>query len=109
MTEHKLLPSEREWLRHEVGEEADSHTYRHGVGCPQCNNTGFLGRSGIYEMLEMTRPVVQAANSSDPAQFLEMARRQMHGHTLRRHAAGLAMQGRTTVEEAMKVSSQLEE
>jgi MSHA biogenesis protein MshE len=109
MTEHKLLPSEREWLRHEVGEEAESHTYRHGVGCPQCNNTGFLGRSGIYEMLEMTRPVVQAANSSDPAQFLEMARRQMHGHTLRRHAAGLAMQGRTTVEEAMKVSSQLEE
>jgi MSHA biogenesis protein MshE len=109
MTEHKLLPSEREWLRHEVGEEAESHTYRHGVGCPQCNNTGFLGRSGIYEMLEMTRPVVQAANSSDPAQFLEIARRQMHGHTLRRHAAGLAMQGRTTVEEAMKVSSQLEE
>jgi len=52
---------------------------------------------------------VQAANSSDPAQFLEIARRQMHGHTLRRHAAGLAMQGRTTVEEAMKVSSQLEE
>jgi len=109
MTEHQLLPSERAWLQHELGEEAEGHTYRHGAGCPQCNNTGFLGRRGVYEMLEMTRPVVQAANSSDPAQFLETARRQMHGHTLRRHAATLAAQGRTTVEEAMKVSAQLEE
>src|SRR5689334_249036 len=109
MEKRELLPTERAWMQAELGAEVDAHSYRHGAGCPQCNNTGFLGRSGVYEMLEMTRPVVQAANSSDPAQFLEMARRQMHGHTLRRHAAGLAMQGRTTVEEAMKVSSQLEE
>src|SRR3954471_10841621 len=109
MQEHRLLPSELAWLHHELGEEADAHTYRQGVGCPQCNNTGFLGRSGVYEMLEMTRPVVDAANSSDPSRFLEIARKQMHGHTLRRHAAMLAVQGRTTVEEAMKVSTQLEE
>jgi len=109
MQEHRLLPSEIAWLHHELGDEADAHTYRQGVGCPQCNNTGFLGRSGVYEMLEMTRPVVDAANSSDPSRFLEIARKQMHGHTLRRHAAMLAVQGRTTVEEAMKVSTQLEE
>ena len=109
MQEHRLLPSEIAWLHHELGAEADAHTYRQGVGCPQCNNTGFLGRSGVYEMLEMTRPVVDAANSSDPSRFLEIARKQMHGHTLRRHAAMLAVQGRTTVEEAMKVSTQLEE
>jgi len=109
MQEHRLLPSEIAWLHHELGDEADAHTYRQGVGCPQCNNTGFLGRSGVYELLEMTRPVVDAANSSDPSRFLEIARKQMHGHTLRRHAAMLAVQGRTTVEEAMKVSTQLEE
>jgi len=109
MQQHDLLPSERLWLHHELGEEADAHTYRRGVGCSQCNNTGFLGRSGVYEMLEMTRPVVEAANSTDPARFLEIARKQMHGHTLRRHAANLAAQGRTTVEEAMKVSTQMEE
>jgi MSHA biogenesis protein MshE len=109
MQEHNLLPSERLWLQHELGEEANAHKYRHGAGCSQCNNTGFLGRSGVYEMLEMTRPVVEAANSTDPARFLEIARKQMHGHTLRRHAANLAAQGRTTVEEAMKVSTQMEE
>jgi MSHA biogenesis protein MshE len=109
MQEHNLLPSERLWLQHELGDEANAHKYRHGAGCSQCNNTGFLGRSGVYEMLEMTRPVVEAANSADPARFLEMARKQMHGHTLRRHAANLAAQGRTTVEEAMKISTQMEE
>ena len=106
---HTLLPSEREWLRHELGESVDAFKYLKGVGCPQCNETGYLGRTGVYEMLEMTRPVVEAANSNDPARFMEIARKQMHGHTLRRHAATLATEGRTTVNEAMKVSSQLDD
>jgi MSHA biogenesis protein MshE len=109
LEEYKLLPSEREWLRVELGDAVDGFKYLRGVGCSQCNNTGYLGRTGVYEMLEMTRPVVEAANSSDPARFIEVARRQMHGHTLRRHAAALASEGRTTVDEAMKVSSQLDD
>jgi MSHA biogenesis protein MshE len=107
--ERKLLPSEREWLRHELGEAVDSHRYFRGAGCSQCNNTGYLGRTGVYEMLEMTRPVVEAANSTDPSLFMQIARKQMHGHTLRRHVATQTSQGRTTVEEAMKISFQLED
>ena len=107
--EYRPLPAEHEWLRHELGQAVDAHRYLKGVGCSHCNNTGYLGRTGVYEMLEMTRPVIEAANSSDPSLFVEVARRQMQGHTLRRHAAGLATEGRTTVEEAMKVSSQLED
>lgn len=107
--EHKPWPGEREWLRHELGDAVDAHKYLKGAGCTQCNATGYLGRTGVYEMLEMTRPVVEAANSGDNARFVQEARQQMHGHTLRRHAATLATQGRTTVEEAMKVSSQFED
>jgi MSHA biogenesis protein MshE len=107
--EHKLLPSEREWLRHELGDTVDAHKYLKGLGCSQCNTTGYLGRTGVYEMLEMTRPVVEAASSNDPSLFIQAARKQMHGHTLRRHAATLATEGRTSVDEAMKVSSQLED
>ena len=105
--EYRPLPGEYEWLRHELGEAADSHRYVHGVGCSQCNATGYLGRTGVYEMLEMTRPVVHAANSGDMTSFLQTATKQMSGHTLRRHASELAAQGRTTVEEAMRVSSQV--
>ncbi|HTT38453.1 MAG TPA: GspE/PulE family protein [Burkholderiales bacterium] len=107
--EHKPLPGEREWLRNELGEAVDSYKYLRGSGCSQCNATGYLGRTGVYELLEMTRPVAEAASSGDPAQFIQAARTQMQGQTLRHHAATLAAQGRTTVDEAMKVASQLED
>ncbi len=99
------MPREREWLRHELGEQVDAHKYVRGAGCSQCNDTGYLGRTGVYEMLEMTRPVVEAANSGDPSPVPASRAQADARHTLRRHAAMLAAEGRTTVEEAMRVST----
>jgi MSHA biogenesis protein MshE len=105
---HTPLPGEHEWLKSELGDAVDSHRYRRGRGCSYCNNTGFVGRTGVYEMLEMTRPVVEAANRDDLAQLMKVAREQIGRATLRHHAAELAAAGRTTPDEAMRVSSQLE-
>jgi len=107
--ERKLLPNEHEWLRHELGDKVDGYRYMGGSGCSHCNGTGFSGRTGVYEMLEMTNPVVAAANSDDVQAFMVAARAQMAGNTLRRHAAILAASGRTTVDEAMRISHQLED
>jgi MSHA biogenesis protein MshE len=107
--EHKLAPNEREWLRLEFGDAVDRHRYMSGGGCSHCNGTGYSGRTGVYEMLEMTNPVVAAANSDDVQAFINAARAQMAGNTLRRHAAILAGSGRTTVDEAMRISHQLED
>ena len=60
-------------------------------------------------MLEMTKPVVDAANHHDPAIFMDAARQQMEGHTLKDHAVDLVVKGRTTVEEAMRISTQLDD
>ena len=57
------------------------------------------GRTGVYEVLEMTRPVVEAANQPDPAVFVEVATRALGGRALRHHAIELVKEGRTTVEE----------
>jgi MSHA biogenesis protein MshE len=103
---HALTPHEREWLRVELGEGVASHEFREGVGCSNCNGTGFSGRTGIYEMLEMTGKVVAAANQDDPGAFVKAAREQMAGHTLRHDALRVAIEGRTTVEEAMRVSAE---
>jgi MSHA biogenesis protein MshE len=105
----ELLPHEREWLRIELGEAVDRHRYLQGRGCSHCNGTGFQGRTGVYEMLEMTDPVVEAANSEDLPRFVRAAREQMAGRTLRRHATQLVVAGRTTVEEARRVTSQFED
>ena len=42
-----------------------------GTGCDNCRGTGYRGRTGVYEMLEMTRPVVQAANGGDMTAFMQ--------------------------------------
>jgi MSHA biogenesis protein MshE len=105
----RLNPQEHEWLRAEIGDEVDRHEYREGAGCSHCNGTGYLGRTGIYEMLEMTAPVVEAANQEDPAEFIRAAREQMAHHTLRRDAIRAVIEGRTTVQEAIRTTSQYEE
>ena len=106
---YQPLPSEHEWLRSELGDQVDKHVYKHGRGCSYCNGTGFVGRTGVYEMLEMTRPVVEAANQDDVRAFMKIAREQIGCNTLRHRAAELAASGRTSPSEAMRISSQLEE
>jgi MSHA biogenesis protein MshE len=106
---YELLPNEREWLRRELGNSVDGHGYKRGKGCTHCNGTGYLGRTGIYEVLEMTAPVVEAVNQDDVRQFIRVAREQMGENTLRRHAAQLVAAGTTTAAEAMRVSNQFED
>ena len=103
---HALTLSEREWLKAELGQHIDQHQFRHGRGCSHCNDSGYRGRVGVYEMLEMTEALSDVAAQSDHAAFLKAAAKQMDGWTLRRHAVTLATQGRTTVSEAMAVSNQ---
>jgi MSHA biogenesis protein MshE len=106
--DHQPLANELVWLQQELG-SAIAPRLKRGRGCTHCNGTGYMGRTGIYEMLEMTAPVVEAANGADVQDFIRAARAQLGGNTLRRHAAQLAAAGTTTVEEAMRVTSQFEE
>jgi len=100
---------EARWLATETAGDGTKARFMRGRGCSNCNGTGFAGRTGVYEMLEMTPELVRAANRNDPNQFTDIARRQLEGHTLGRNAFKLAMEGRTTVEEAIRVASAQEE
>ena len=105
----ELKPTEREWLKGELGDSVDQQEFRYGKGCPHCNGTGYRGRTGIFEMLEMTEALADAANHHEPAYFIKAAHLQMAGQTLRKHAVELAAAGRTTVAEAMRISNQFED
>jgi MSHA biogenesis protein MshE len=106
---HALAPHEHLWLRTELGDRVDSIEYKHGEGCSHCANTGYQGRQAVYELLEMTNVLVEAANRGDPNEFMQAGREQMAGNTLRRDAVRLVVSGRTTVDEAMRISTQLDE
>ncbi len=107
--DYQLKPTEHEWLKAELGDTVDSHRYQQGRGCSHCNGTGYRGRTGVYEMLEMTQEVSAAANHNEPAHFMKVAQAQMAGQTLRRHAVALVVAGRTTVSEALRISNQFED
>jgi MSHA biogenesis protein MshE len=101
--------NEHEWLRYELPDTLDAQTFHHGRGCAHCANTGYQGRTGVYEFLEMNDAVVEAVNQGEPAEFMRVARQQMAGETLRRDAVRLVLAGTTTIAEAMRVSNQFEE
>ena len=100
---------ESEWL-HSVGVvNPGAGRILAGSGCQNCNGSGFSGRTGIYEMLEMDSELAGLANSDDPGRFMAAAERRMTGHLLRDSAAKLALAGKTTVAEAMRVTAQVED
>jgi len=101
-------PQEAQWLR-TVGCDPAAGRIMAGSGCQHCNGSGYAGRIGIYEMLEMDNELAALANSDDPGRFIAAAEQRMAGHMLEDSAAQLAMAGKTTVSEAMRVTAQLED
>ena len=74
------------------------------VGCEHCRDTGFLGRHGIYEILEMT-PELQTQVM--PNAHIEELRNQAYKDGMRPlRISGLTKvaQGKTSVEEILKVT-----
>ena len=106
---HAPQPIEHAWLQHELGKEVGQHHYVRGKGCSLCNGTGYLGRVGVYELLEMDNDLIEAANHHDPNHFIKLGRQRMAGNTLRKSAVDLVIQKRTTIAEAMRISNQLDE
>ncbi len=108
-TAYTPLPNERVWLESLADHALIDASYQHGLGCAHCNHTGFIGRIGVYEMLEMTTEVAEAVGHTDPGEFLRVAQAQIAGHTLGEQGARLAAAGKTTLGEAMRISNQIDE
>lgn len=106
---HTPAPHEHEWLRYELCDTVDQRKYYRGRLRAPWRDYYSASQSGVFEMLEMTNDVVEAINSDDSGVFLQAARRQMAGETLRRDAVRLVIKGRTTIDEAMRISNQFED
>ncbi len=78
------------------------------VGCPQCRETGYVGRQGIYEVLVNT-PAVQALVTPqlDAAKVREVAMGEGM-RTLRLSGAARVARGETTIVEVMRVAPLVE-
>lgn len=103
---HELTPQEAGWLS-SMGsaDPAAERTWR-GRGCAACNGSGYVGRVGVYEMLEMNMALAQAATRADTVEFSQLAREQMQGRTMAHRALALVRAGTTSVAEAMRLATE---
>ena len=101
--DYSPTPQERRFV--EAGWSGTGNSgYRKGKGCTHCGGSGYRGRVGVYEMLEMTPRLVEATAKEDVSAFARIAEEEMAGHSFAHHAAELAASGRTTLNEVMRIS-----
>jgi len=99
----ELDANEQAWLHDQAGNTLDSHAFRRGSGCNNCNHTGYSGRIGIYELLVMTAALAEALRSEDQNAFQRAAREQHGYQPLVRNALEYARDGITSIEEVMRL------
>lgn len=97
---------EKVWLQNNPMPELDVVTFKHGRGCMQCNNTGYSGRVGVFEFLELDENLADALRREDNAEFSRLARTTNAFQSLEQGALSLAMQGVITLAEVIRVAGE---
>ncbi len=83
---------------HEIGDK----TFYYGAGCEACNQTGYKGRKGIYELLDITDPLRELINKRAPSVVLKQKAIELGMTTLRQDGLRSIYEGETTIEEVLK-------
>lgn len=83
---------------HEIGDK----TFYYGAGCDTCNHTGYKGRKGIYELLDITDPIRELINKRAPSVVLKQKAIELGMTTLRQDGLRCIYDGETTIEEILK-------
>jgi len=79
-------------------------TFYEGVGCPECNETGFRGRTAICELLELSDHIRELILEKRPSSEIRRVARQEGMLVLREAAQEKVRQGVTTLKEINKVT-----
>ena len=83
---------------HEIGDKS----FFYGKGCDRCNNTGYRGRKGIYELLDITDPIRELINQRAPTVVIKQKAIELGMTTLREDGMRSIYEGETTIEEVLK-------
>jgi len=83
---------------HDIGDKV----FYYGRGCTACNDTGYKGRKGIYELLVCTDPIRNLINERAPSVVLRQKAVELGMVTLREDGLRGIFDGDTTIEEVVK-------
>ena len=105
---YNLSPQEKSWLMG-MGEDPETHVFYQGEGCHHCSNTGYVGRTGVYELLELDDGMLDALRKNDTAAFTRLAKESELYLPLAACALDFAIAGKTSISEVFKISASLDE
>jgi type IV pilus assembly protein PilB len=92
------LLAQLEISRRDIG----SQSFYYGKGCEACNQTGYKGRKGIYELMRITDPLRELINERAPTVVLKQKAVELGMVTLRQDGLRSIFAGDTTIEEVLK-------
>jgi type IV pilus assembly protein PilB len=83
-------------------EQARKYKFYYGKGCARCNNSGYKGRCGIYELLVMTDEVRDMISNNANVDEIRNYARTQGMTTLREAGLKLIFDGVTTIDEVVR-------
>ncbi|KIT20837.1 GspE/PulE family protein [Vibrio parahaemolyticus] len=99
-TQDHLDESRQQWLAGRFPNQVGV-TFHRGAGCQNCNLTGYRGRIGVFEMLELEHEMMDKLRANDAVGFAQAARRSENYKPLLASAMELALQGAVSLDEVM--------
>jgi len=88
---------------------ADGSGFVKGKGCRNCNHTGYKGRIGVFELLEINEAMIDALRDGDMREFAHAAKASPGFKPLANVALDYAMQGITSIDEVLFLAETVEE
>lgn len=104
--EKKSLTQQEEiWLTGVTGAIYSQKEFQHGAGCTYCHHTGYKGQVGVYEFLKIDDDMVGPLRDKNSEELLRVAQKQQTYRPLILSGLELAVEGITTVEEIMRITT----
>lgn len=98
--DHHIDDATKQWLVSRFPNQANA-SFKKGLGCQNCNLTGYRGRIGVFEFLELNQPMMDALRCNDAVGFATKARQAEGYKPLLASAMELALTGTVSLDEVM--------
>ena len=96
--------SDRRFIDDVIGPGASQHVFYHGRGCQTCNYTGYKGRIGVFEILDLKGEMMDALRAEDTERFSRAANADPDYVPLAHMAYDYALQGITSLDEVLRLA-----
>ncbi len=92
------------WLEKSLNVDCSDMQFHQGQGCHRCNHSGYKGRIGVYELLQMNSQTLDALRNNNTSAFSKAALETENFKPFTLCAFDLVKQGLTTVEEVIRIT-----